>query len=41
VDIPSILFAGAAFFALIKKIGLPYILLSGAILSILIFGLLN
>jgi chromate transporter len=41
VDIPSIIFAGAAFFALIKKIGLPYILLSGAILSILIFGLLN
>jgi len=41
VDIPSILFAAAAFFALIKKIGLPYILLSGAILSILIFGLLK
>jgi chromate transporter len=40
VDIPSIIFAGAAFFALIKKIDLLYILLSGAILSILIFGLL-
>lgn len=41
VDIPSIIFAAAAFFALLKKIDLPYILLSGAILSILIFGLLN
>jgi chromate transporter len=41
VDIPSILFAAAAFFALLKKINLLYILLSGAILSILIFGLLN
>jgi chromate transporter len=41
VDIPSIIFAGAAFLALFKKIALPYILLSGAILSILIFGLLN
>jgi len=41
VDIPTIIFAGAAFFALLKKIDLPYILLSGAILSILIFGLLN
>jgi chromate transporter len=41
VDIPSIIFAGAAFLALLKKIDLPYILLSGAILSIIIFGLLN
>jgi len=41
VDIPSIIFAGAAFLALLKKIDLLYILLSGAILSILIFGLLN
>jgi chromate transporter len=41
VDIPSILFAAAAFIALLKKINLLYILLSGAILSILIFGLLN
>ena len=41
VDIPSILFAAAAFIALLKKIDLLYILLSGAILSILIFGLLN
>jgi len=41
VDIPSIIFAAAAFIALLKKIDLPYILLSGAILSILIFGLLK
>ena len=41
VDIPSVLFAGAAFFALLKKIALPYILLSGTIFSILIFGLFN
>ena len=41
VDIPSIIFAGAAFFALLKKIDLPYILLSGTVLSILIFGLLK
>ena len=41
VDIPSILFAAAAFFALLKKIDLLYILLSGAMFSILIFGLLN
>lgn len=41
VDIPSIIFATAAFIALLKKIDLLYILLSGAILSILIFGLLN
>ena len=39
VDIPSIIFAGAAFFALLKKIDLLYILLSGGILSILVFGL--
>jgi chromate transporter len=40
VDIPSIIFAGAAFIALLKKIDLPYILLSGTILSILVFGFL-
>jgi chromate transporter len=40
IDIPSIVLAGAAFFALIKKFSLPYILLSGGILSILLFGLL-
>jgi chromate transporter len=41
VDIPSIIFAAAAFFALLKKIDLLYILLSGGILSMLIFGLLK
>jgi chromate transport protein ChrA len=41
VDIPSILFTAAAFIALLKKIDLLYILLSGGILSILIFGLLK
>jgi len=41
VDIPSIILAGAAFIALLKKVDLLYILLSGAILSILIFGFLK
>ena len=41
VDIPNVILAGAAFFALLKKVGLPYILLSGGILSILFFGLLK
>jgi chromate transporter len=41
VDIPSIVMAGAAFSALIKKVGLPYILIFGGILSILFFGLLK
>ena len=41
VDIPSVIFAGAAFLALLKKIDLLYILITGTILSILIFGLLN
>ena len=40
VDIPSILFAVGAFIALLKKIDLSYILLIGAILSILTFGVL-
>jgi chromate transporter len=40
VDIPTILFAAAAFIALLKKIDLSYILLAGAILSILLFGFL-
>ena len=40
VDIPSILMAAAAFLAIYKKVSLPYILLSGGILSILLFGLL-
>ena len=40
VDIPSILFAVGAFIALLRKIDLSYILLIGAILSVLLFGLL-
>jgi chromate transporter len=40
VDIPRILMAAAAFLAIRKKIGLPYILLAGGILSILIYGFL-
>jgi hypothetical protein len=32
--------AGGAFFALYKKIGLPYILLAGGVLSIVLFGFL-
>jgi chromate transporter len=38
VDIPSILIALGAFLALYKGIGLPYILLVGAILSMIIWG---
>ena len=41
VDIPSVIFTVAAFLALLKKIDLSYILLVGAILSILIFGILR
>jgi chromate transporter len=41
VDIPRILMAAAAFFAIYKKISLPYILLAGGILSVLIFGFLS
>ena len=40
VDIPSVIFTVGAFIALLKKIDLSYILLIGAILSILTFGLL-
>lgn len=40
VDIPTGVFAAATFVALLKKINLPYILLTGAILSVLIFGFL-
>ena len=40
VDIPSMVFAGGAFLALLKKVDLSYILLAGAILSILLFGLI-
>jgi len=40
VDIPRIIMAAAAFFAIYKKISLPYILLTGGMLSILIYGFL-
>jgi chromate transporter len=41
VDIPSVIFTGAAFVALLKKIDPIYVLLPGAILSIFIFGFLG
>lgn len=41
VDIPRILMASAAFLALYKKINLPYILLTGGVLSIIFWGLLK
>jgi chromate transporter len=41
VDIPRILMAAAAFLAIYKKISLPYILLSGGLLSIIFWGLLK
>ena len=37
VDIPSVIFAAVAFVALLKKVGLPYILLGGGIASILLY----
>ena len=40
VDIPSVIFTAVGFIALLKKIDLSYILLIGAILSILTFGFL-
>ena len=40
VDIPSSLFTVAAFVALLKKIDLSYVLITGSLLSILIFGFL-
>jgi chromate transporter len=40
VDIPGILMAAAAFFAIYKKVSLSYILLTGGILSVLIYGFL-
>ncbi len=39
IDIPSVVFAVAAFAALLKKVDLGYILIAGAILSIIFFGL--
>jgi len=41
VDIPSVLFTVAAFIALLKKVDLAYILAAGAILSIILFGLVH
>ncbi len=41
VDIPSVIFTVAAFVSLLKKVDLSYLLLVGAILSILIFGILH
>jgi chromate transporter len=41
VDLPSILMASGAFLAIYKKISLPYILLTGGLLSIIIWGLLK
>jgi chromate transporter len=40
VDIPRILMAAAAFFAIYKKVSLSYILLAGGVLSIVIYGFL-
>jgi len=40
VDLPSILMASGAFLAIYKKISLPYILVVGGMLSILIYGFL-
>ncbi len=39
VDIPSVIFMAAAFFALQRKIGLPYILFGGGIVSTLLYTL--
>ncbi len=41
VDIPSVIFTVAAFIAILKKVDLSYVLITGAILSIIIFGLLS
>jgi len=40
VDLPRILMAAAAFFAIYKNISLPYILLAGGLLSIVLYGFL-
>ena len=37
-DIPAVMLAGGAFFALFRKVRLPYIILVGGILSIILFG---
>jgi chromate transporter len=41
VDLPRILMASAAFIAIYKKVRLPYILLTGGLLSIIFWGLLK
>jgi chromate transporter len=41
VDLPTLLMAAAALFALYKKVSLPYILLAGGVLSVLLFHLLT
>jgi chromate transporter len=40
IDFPTVAFAAAAFIALLKKVDLLYILLTGAVLSIVVFGLI-
>ena len=40
VDVPRILMAAAAFYAISKKVNLSYILLAGGILSVILFGFL-
>jgi chromate transporter len=39
-EIPNILMASAAFYAIVKKVSLSYILVAGGILSILVYGFL-
>ncbi len=41
VDVPRILMAVAAFFAIYKKVSLSYILLAGGMLSVLMYGFLS
>ena len=41
VDIPRILMAAAAFFAIYKKVSLSYVLLAGGVVSLLIYGFLS
>ena len=37
VDIPSVIFTAAAFVALLRKIDMPYILLCGGLLSVVLY----
>ncbi|NWF92082.1 MAG: chromate efflux transporter [Syntrophaceae bacterium] len=41
VDIPTLLMAAGTYFALYKRVPLPYVLISGSILSVILFGLLK